>query len=129
VTVLQGLGFQRVEEGWQLDLGTRVLFEFGSDALSPSATASIDRLAAALLGVGIDRCRIEGHADEIGPDEYNLVLSLRRADAVARVMQARGMPARQMSTRGFGKGKPVADNRTDAGRAQNRRVVVIVPSA
>jgi outer membrane protein OmpA-like peptidoglycan-associated protein len=129
VAAMKDLGFQQTDEGWQLDLGARVLFEFGSDALNPSATAAIDRLATTLLGVGVDRCRIEGHADEIGAGDYNVALSLRRADAVARVMQSRGMPAGRLSTRGFGKAKPVGDNRTEAGRAQNRRVVVIVPAA
>mgnify|MGYP000387934597 CR=1 FL=1 len=74
----------------------------------------------------LTRLRIEGHADNIGGDEYNRRLSTRRAEVVAREFTARGLPAARIEIRGVGSAMPIADNATEAGRTQNRRVVVLV---
>ena len=121
-------GFPRTEEGWELDLGARLLFAFGADQPDPATSAVVTRLGQALAGAGVRQCRVEGHADEVGSDAYNLSLSQRRAETVARLLVAQGLPTDGMKTRGLGKRKPVADNRSESGRAQNRRVVVIVPA-
>jgi outer membrane protein OmpA-like peptidoglycan-associated protein len=126
---LQSLGFTKVDDGWQLTLGASVLFGFGSDALSSGVQDTIGKLAGGLAEVGLLRARVEGHTDSVGGDEANQALSQRRAEAVARAMAAHGMPATGLITRGFGKSKPIADNQSEAGRAQNRRVAIIVPSA
>ena len=126
---LRELGFQRVEEGWLLDLGARSQFEFGSDALNPAAVEQLQRVARALTRLELTQFRIEGHADEIGSDAFNLALSERRAQAVARVLLSGGLAPHQLQVQGFGKRRPIADNQTEAGRALNRRVVLIVPAA
>jgi outer membrane protein OmpA-like peptidoglycan-associated protein len=65
---------------------------------------------------------IEGHTDAIGTDKYNQGLSERRANSVKKFLISRGIPASQLETIGYGKSKPIADNKTAAGRAMNRRV-------
>ncbi len=65
---------------------------------------------------------IEGHTDAIGTDKYNQGLSERRANSVKKFLISRGIPASQLQTIGYGESKPIADNKTAAGRAMNRRV-------
>jgi OOP family OmpA-OmpF porin len=71
------------------------------------------------------RVSVEGHTDSIGSDAYNQRLSERRAKAVRDYMISQGIDASRITTRGFGESKPVADNKTAAGRAENRRVEII----
>lgn len=125
---LQALGFVETEEGWVLNLASRVQFEFGSDRLKAEGVAVLHQLGLNLLEQEVRRCRVEGHADEVGSDAFNQQLSERRAQSVARVLAQAGLPPAQIATRGHGKRKPIADNQTEAGRTLNRRVVVIVPS-
>ena len=80
----------------------------------------------ALLSVGITKFRLDGHTDNYGEDSYNDQLSLRRADAVADLLASVGIPRANIETRGMGKRDPVADNRTSSGRAENRRVAIVV---
>jgi len=72
------------------------------------------------------RALVEGHTDSIGSDAYNQRLSERRANAVADYMEAQGISSSRITTKGWGKSKPVADNRTKEGRARNRRVEITV---
>lgn len=65
---------------------------------------------------------IEGHTDSIGTEKYNQGLSERRANSVKKFLISRGIPATQLQTVGYGESKPIADNKTAAGRAMNRRV-------
>ena len=67
--------------------------------------------------------QIEGHADNVGADDYNLALSKARAEAVVKYLVDHGIPQERLSAKGFGAGQPVADNKTEEGRQQNRRVV------
>jgi len=68
---------------------------------------------------------IEGHTDSSGSDAHNLDLSQRRAESVKASLVAGGIAADRLLTRGFGESKPVADNVTELGRAQNRRVELV----
>jgi outer membrane protein OmpA-like peptidoglycan-associated protein len=70
----------------------------------------------------IARVAIDGHTDDQGNAQANLELSRRRAVSVLRWMSERGVDARRLEARGFGPKRPVADNKTEAGRAKNRRV-------
>ncbi|MBE9526022.1 MAG: OmpA family protein [Proteobacteria bacterium] len=67
---------------------------------------------------------IYGHTDSVGDSNYNMGLSQRRADAVSRYIQTRGVLSQRLLTRGMGEDYPVASNNTDQGRAQNRRVEI-----
>lgn len=126
VQTLQRLGFVAVDAGWQLDLGVKLLFESDSAELSANGRDGLARLAGELRSVGIARMRIDGHTDNEGSTRHNAALSLRRADAVARLLVEMGWPERALQRKGFGPDRPVADNGTAEGRAQNRRVVITV---
>jgi outer membrane protein OmpA-like peptidoglycan-associated protein len=69
---------------------------------------------------------IEGHTDNVGSDETNLNLSQRRANSVQSYLVSQGVNAARLSSSGLGEGSPVADNDTDTGRQQNRRVELII---
>lgn len=69
---------------------------------------------------------IQGHTDNVGSDQYNMKLGEERADAVRRYMSENGIPLHRISTISYGKSRPIADNKTKAGRSQNRRVVIVV---
>jgi outer membrane protein OmpA-like peptidoglycan-associated protein len=126
VSTLKKLGFVQQDEGWELSLGVKLLFATDIDTLTPEGRESLAGMARTLRDVGIDRIRVEGHTDNVGTASYNRRLSLRRAESVARELAQAGMPPQAIQRLGFGFDKPVADNATAEGRAQNRRVVITV---
>lgn len=128
ITALRQLGFAEVTEGWELNLAGKVLFAFNDERLGAEGLQTIAGIAETLQREALTRLRIEGHADNIGDAAYNQRLSARRAETVAREFVARGLPAARIEVRGVGSAMPIADNATEAGRAQNRRVVVLVRS-
>ncbi|MBO6894688.1 MAG: OmpA family protein [Roseibium sp.] len=104
-----------------------VLFAFDEATLSNEALKILARFADLVGQKEFSRLVIEGHTDSKGSDAYNLELSQRRADAVRAYLATTPRLAQSdMSTRAAGELEPVADNSTDAGRQQNRRVEVIV---
>ncbi len=100
-------------------------FASGSASLTASAQSSLNKLAA-LLRNGQGMIRIEGFTDDRGADAANLALSQRRANAVLVALRAGGLSAARLKASGKGKAQPVADNGSEAGRARNRRVEIIV---
>lgn len=124
--MLREQGFVETSDGWQLSLADRLLFDVDSSELRPEMQANIARVARGLLSVGISAARVEGHTDATGASEYNQSLSLARAQAVASIAQGSGFDVARLAVRGWGETRPIADNGTDAGRAENRRVVIIV---
>lgn len=123
---LARLGFVPGDEGWELNLGVKLLFGVDQDTLPEDSRRALADVARAMADIGIERMRIEGHSDNVGNEPYNQALSLRRAESVAREFLARGWADASIERRGFGSKKPIASNATPDGRAQNRRVVVIV---
>ncbi|MBV4489855.1 OmpA family protein [Pseudomonas oryzicola] len=128
VAVLKREGFTPTDEGWAYDLSGKVLFGSDLDSLNSQSQAIVERIGKALLGVGIQGVRVDGHADASGKAAYNQQLSERRAQSVAKALVAVGMPAQNIHSRGLGSTQPVADNRTSAGRTENRRVSIVVAS-
>jgi outer membrane protein OmpA-like peptidoglycan-associated protein len=106
-----------------------VKFPVDSSKLSPEAqerlTAFADKLKNDNRNVYLE---IQGHTDARGPDTINTQLGEKRAEAVRLFMNQHGVPLNRMSTISYGKQDPVADNKTRTGRAQNRRVVMVVMS-
>ncbi len=103
-------------------------FGYDQTRLSEDAKAGLDTFANVLLGenrgVFIE---IQGHTDSIGSDKYNLDLGEARAESVKRYLYLQhGIPLNRMSTFSYGESQPVTDNKTKEGRAQNRRVVLLV---
>ncbi len=126
VATLKSLGFVPNQDAWELSLGVKLLFETDVDSVSDAGQSALQQVARTLSSVGIDRIRVEGHTDNVGPPRYNDALSLRRAESVAQQLVKAGLDERAIDRRGLGAGKPIADNTTPAGRAQNRRVVITV---
>jgi len=113
---------KRTDHGILLNLRSELLFETDSAVLTEAAIQQLSRIGDILAKYPEDQLRIEGHTDSRGPVAYNEELSERRAEAVARVLTARGVSPRQMLVLGLGEARPVAPNDTVAGRSANRRV-------
>ncbi|OZI32494.1 hypothetical protein CAL29_25985 [Bordetella genomosp. 10] len=126
IAVLKEEGFTQTDEGWEFGISDKVLFDSDQAAVKPESVANIKRLTGRLLGVGLDRMQLNGHTDNRGSDAYNRQLSLRRAQAVADIVVAAGVPAANVQVHGLGAAHPVADNGSAAGRAENRRVAVVI---
>ncbi len=113
---------RRTENGILVDLKSSLLFSTDSAVLKPAAVEQIAQLGDILVKYPDDRIRIEGHTDSTGSTAYNEQLSLHRALAVRDVLASRGVNPRQMLVEGAGAARPIADNSTPQGRAENRRV-------
>jgi len=100
-------------------------FDSGKDAVKAESEALLAEIATLLKDNAGLRLSIEGHTDNVGNAKANLALSKGRAESVRKWLAAKGIDAKRLSTAGFGDTKPIADNRTDAGRAQNRRVELV----
>ena len=102
-----------------------VNFKFDSYQLTPEAITALDQLAAQIKDRENFILEIEGFADSTGSDQYNNQLTQKRANAVQRYLaEQHSIPLFRMRILGFGEVRPVADNNTRAGRAQNRRVEI-----
>jgi outer membrane protein OmpA-like peptidoglycan-associated protein len=112
----------KTENGLLVQLASDILFDVDSAVLKPEAVDQLTKVGDIIAKYGDDRVRIEGHTDAQGAAAYNEELSLRRADAVRRVLLSRGVQEKQMLVLGLGEARPVADNQSAAGRARNRRV-------
>jgi outer membrane protein OmpA-like peptidoglycan-associated protein len=99
-----------------------VNFDFDKAVIREDAKPILDAAVATLKEEPAIAVSVEGHTDAVGTDAYNQRLSERRAKAVSDYLSAHGIDASRLSVNGFGESKPVADNDTAAGRAQNRRV-------
>ena len=99
-----------------------VNFEFNKAALTLNAKSLLDKVAEALVARPDIKVEVDGHTDGKGTDAYNQNLSESRAKSVASYLVMRGVEKTRMSSKGFGKSMPIADNTTDEGREQNRRV-------
>ncbi|MGV8917103.1 MAG: OmpA family protein [Pseudomonas sp.] len=100
-----------------------VKFDFNKSVVKPNSYADIKNLADFMKQYPQTTTTVEGHTDNVGPDAYNQKLSERRATAVKTVLVNQyGVGAGRVSSVGYGESRPVADNKTEAGRAINRRV-------
>jgi outer membrane protein OmpA-like peptidoglycan-associated protein len=113
---------KRTENGVLVNMKSEILFDSGSAVLKDEAIVQIQKVGDILAKYSDDRVRVEGHTDSVGSASHNEELSLRRADAVKRVLLGRGVKESQITALGKGETKPIADNATPGGRAANRRV-------
>lgn len=105
-----------------LSLGGTLVFATGSESLDIAGREMLRRVAAILLRYPQVSTAVEGHTDDVGDAERNRQLSLRRAQAVRDELAGLGVPASRLTLEGFGESRPIGDNATRDGRAQNRRV-------
>ena len=99
-----------------------IMFETASAAMRAESEAVLTRIGALLRQCPDTRFEIGGHTDADGSDAGNLALSEQRVQAVRAWLEGRGIPAGQLTARGYGEARPIADNATEEGRAANRRV-------
>jgi outer membrane protein OmpA-like peptidoglycan-associated protein len=100
-------------------------FDTGKAEIKPESQPIIDQMVALLKANPDLKLSIEGHTDNVGKPEDNKTLSEQRAKSVMNAVVSRGIAAARLSAAGWGQDKPVADNRTEEGRAKNRRVEII----
>ncbi len=104
-----------------------VTFSVNSSTLLPEAKSTLDRIASDLSAQRVGyMLEMQGYTDATGPEQYNIGLSQRRAESVERYLVSKDIPLFRVSIVGLGKENPIADNKTNAGRAQNRRVEIRV---
>jgi len=100
-------------------------FDTGKALIRPESVRIVDQIAEMLKAEPEMRILIEGHTDNTGDAAGNMRLSEMRAAAVMAALVDRGIDASRLSSKGYGRTKPVADNRSEAGRAKNRRVELV----
>ncbi len=102
-----------------------IAFDTGKETVRPDSEATLSEVVSLLETNPALKLSIEGHTDNVGQPKANLDLSKRRADSVRKWLVSKGISASRLGSTGFGDTKPVADNRTEPGRAQNRRVELV----
>jgi outer membrane protein OmpA-like peptidoglycan-associated protein len=113
--------------GMVITLSGQVLFVTGKSELLPAAQDQLGQVAKALQDQGeIKPIVVEGYTDSVGSDSANMTLSQARAEAVRAYLVSKGLPSDKLSAVGKGKSNPVAGNDTADGRANNRRVEIVV---
>ncbi|MCE6979746.1 OmpA family protein [Pseudomonas frederiksbergensis] len=105
-----------------ITLNGNVLFAYNQSELMPEARSELDSLMAKLQNTDVVSVKVVGHTDSQGSDAYNQKLSERRASSVAAYLLSQGLAPNKLTSEGRGESQPVADNDTEEGRAQNRRV-------
>jgi len=106
-----------------------IIFDQGSIDLKPNAQTDIKNLAAALQANPQTNIAIIGHTDSLGTSEYNMDLSVKRAQSVKSALISDGIKDTRVTAIGKGSAEPDADNKTPEGRAKNRRVVIIITNS
>ena len=123
---LEGAEIERVGEGIQVTFDSGILFDFDSANLRPEARENLATLAQSLQEYPQTDVMIIGHTDSKGTDAYNQGLSERRAGSAADYLLNQGIEDFRITTLGKGESEPVADNETEAGRQENRRVEIAI---
>ncbi len=119
------LNAKQTERGTLVTFGD-VLFDFNKAELKSSALPNVTQLARFLQENPERQVIVEGYTDSVGSASYNQGLSERRAESVRRALIRAGVEPTRIVAQGYGKEYPVADNSSDSGRAQNRRVEVTI---
>lgn len=123
---LEGATVERIGEGIKITFDSGILFGFDSSDLTARSRENISELAKTLKKYEDTEILIEGHTDSQGSEEYNQKLSERRAASVSSNLVSLGVSGSRITEVGYGEMQPIADNSTEAGRSQNRRVEVAI---
>lgn len=125
---LADLSAKQTDRGTVVTLND-VLFDVGRSTLRQGGVDTVDKLAKVLQDYPERRVMIEGYTDSTGSASTNQALSESRAEAVKQALVGKGIASDRIETHGYGESKPVADNRTASGRAENRRVEILISNA
>ena len=110
----------------KLTMSSEVSFDFNSAHIKSTFQSPLNKIADIMSRYPQTQIVVIGHTDNVGSDQYNLDLSLRRANSVADYLIMRGVATSRMGTEGRGEMEPIANNDIVTGRAQNRRVEIFV---
>jgi outer membrane protein OmpA-like peptidoglycan-associated protein len=123
-----GVSVTRVGENIILNMPGNVTFQVDRSEIRPDFFNVLSSVAVVLVEYEKTLVDVSGHTDNTGSESYNQALSQRRAQAVASYLQAQGVQPVRLQVSGYGETRPIADNATEQGRAQNRRVeITLVP--
>lgn len=103
-----------------------ITFSFDNASLNPSFMPTLDKLASTMNEYNQNTVTVAGHTDSKGDAGYNMDLSRKRANSVRNYLVSRGVASNRISVAAYGESRPVADNNTDYGRQQNRRVELVI---
>lgn len=123
---LEGARVERVGEGIKITFESGILFDVNRATLKEESKSQLERLATVLNKYEDTDILLEGHTDSTGPDDYNLDLSIRRAQAVANYLASLGVNPTRFTVMGYGEDQPIATNETEEGRRLNRRVEIAI---
>ncbi|QFT56000.1 OmpA family protein [Microbulbifer sp. THAF38] len=124
---LEKMGSKQNSEGNVLTLGD-VLFAFDDHKLQPGAKPTVRKVADFLSAHENTRVVIEGYTDSLGSEEYNVGLSVKRAQSIQKALVKAGVTNERITVKGYGESNPVASNKSAVGRQHNRRVEVVLLS-
>lgn len=110
----------------RLKPGTAIKFAVDSDKILPESNDILDEVVLVMTKNEKVHIRVEGHTDNTGKEDHNQDLSTRRSAAVMAYLQGKGIAADRLGSVGCGQGHPIADNATEAGKAENRRVEFVI---
>jgi outer membrane protein OmpA-like peptidoglycan-associated protein len=105
-----------------------IFFDFSKYDLKPESQVELDRVVQLMQDNPTVKIQIEGHTDNVGTAADNMKLSTNRAKAVVNYLVSKNISITRLTAKGFGASKPIADNKTEEGRAQNRRTELKVVS-
>jgi outer membrane protein OmpA-like peptidoglycan-associated protein len=123
---IPGARVERVGEGIVVTFDSGLLFAYDSDVIQGNAGTNLSNLAESLQKYDKTDVLIVGHTDATGTESYNQELSERRASSAASYIASRGVERARVKTTGRGEAEPIDTNGTEAGRAQNRRVEIVI---
>ena len=121
-----GVSVKEESRGTVITIPSSDLFDPGQTRVPSSAEDKLTQVADALKAQGDRKIMVEGYTDSRGSDDTSRILSQKRADAVRSYLATLGVPADRIEARGFGPARPVASNDSEEGRADNRRVEIVV---
>ena len=121
-----GGGAPGSQQEFLVTVGDRVFFDTDSSDLTPTATATLDKQAVWLNHYSNYKILIEGHADERGTREYNIALGARRASVVVNYLESKGVAESRITSKSYGKERPVAICDDISCWSQNRRAVTVI---
>jgi outer membrane protein OmpA-like peptidoglycan-associated protein len=111
----------------KIEIHDKIQFDFDQATIKPVSFGLMNEIARVIVNhPQLKRLRIEGHASGEGDPHHNQILSEQRARAVLAYLSAHGVPAAELSSAGYGADRPIADNTTEQGREQNRRVELLI---
>jgi outer membrane protein OmpA-like peptidoglycan-associated protein len=121
-----GVSVKKESRGTVITIPSSDIFDPGQARVLSSAEDKLTQVADALKAQGDRRIMVEGYTDSRGADDTSRILSQKRADAVRSYLVTLGIPGDRIEARGFGSARPVASNDSEEGRADNRRVEIVV---